>query len=183
MAQVKDLTELTLRDRWAEVKAEDGWWGDLTAAALRGVKHLLEAVMEVELLEGIRAGRYRRTELRRGYRNGYRERSLLTQWGLLQGLRVPRDREGHYQPSVLPAYQRRQEAINRMVREAFLTGVSTRKVKEVIAPILGASLSAQTVSRIVRSLDAEVQCYHSRPLADSYRYLFLNGLTLKVKLW
>jgi putative transposase len=100
---------------------------------------------------------------------------------LLQGLRVPRDREGHYQPSVLPAYQRRQEAINRMVREAFLTGVSTRKVKEVIAPMLGASLSAQTVSRIVRSLDAEVQCYHSRPLADSYRYLFLDGLTLKVK--
>jgi putative transposase len=181
VAQVKDLTELTLRDRWAAVKAEDDWWGDLEAETLRGVKHLLEGVMEVELLEGLRAGRYRRTELRRGYRNGYRERSLLTQWGLVQGLRVPRDREGHYRPRVLPAYQRRQEAVNHMVREMFLAGVSTRKVQEVINPLLGAPLSAQTVSRIARSLDAEVQRYHRRPLADSYRYLFLDGLTLKVK--
>lgn len=77
MVQVKDLTQLTLRDLWREVKEEDEWWGDLKAETLRVVKRLLEASMEEELLEQLRAGRYRRTELRRGYRNGYRHRSLL----------------------------------------------------------------------------------------------------------
>ena len=63
----------------------------------------------------------------------------------------------------------------------FLTGVSTRKVTEVLEPLLGASMSAQTVSRITRSLDAEVRRYQSRPLEDKYLYLLLDGIVLKVK--
>ena len=148
---------------------------------LRGVKRLLEGAMEGELMEQLHAGRYRRTETRRGYRNGYRERSLLTELGMLEHLRVPRDREGRYQTEVLPRYQRRQEGVNRMVRQMFLTGVSTRKVTEVLEPLLGASMSAQTVSRITRSLDAEVRRYQSRPLEDKYLYLLLDGIVLKVK--
>ena len=181
MVQVKDLTELSLRDLWREVKEEEDWWGDLKQETLRVVQRLLEGAMEGELLEQLRAGRYRRTELRRGYRNGYRERSLLTELGLVEHLRVPRDREGEYRPTVVPRYQRRQEKVNRLVREMFLCGVSTRKVKEVVTPLLGLEVSAQTVSRITRSLDGEVQRYHRRMLADSYQYLFLDGITLKVK--
>ena len=135
----KDLTELSLRDLWEEVKDEDDWWGDMKQQTLRGVKRLLEGAMEGELMEQLHAGRYRRTETRRGYRNGYRERSLLTELGMLEHLRVPRDREGRYQTEVLPRYQRRQEGVNRMVRQMFLTGVSTRKVTEVLEPLLGAS--------------------------------------------
>lgn len=62
-------------------------------------------------MEQLRAGRYRHKELRRGYRNGYRRRSLLTELGLVEHLRVPRDREGLYQPAVLERYQRRQEPV------------------------------------------------------------------------
>jgi len=119
--------------------------------------------------------------MRRGYRNGYRYRSLLTEFGLLEEIRVPRDREGSYQPGVLPRYQRRQAQVERLVREMFLCGVSTRRVEEVVAPLLGEGISAQTVSRITRSLDAEVRRYHSRRLDDSYLYLILDGITLKVK--
>ena len=132
------------------------------------MKHLLEAV-----LEGLRAGRYRRTEVRRGYRNGYRQRSLLARWGLVERLRVPRGRDGCYQPTVLPAYQRRQEEVNHMVREMFLARVSTRKasplrasarrVQEVVAPLLGIHISPQTVSRILRSLDVAAQRYRPSP--------------------
>ena len=68
-----------------------------------------------------------------------------------------------------------------MVREMFLAGVSTRRVQEVIEPLLGDGVSAQTVSRICRSLDAEVQRYHRRELDDCYRYLLLDGIVLKVK--
>lgn len=181
MVQVKDLTELKVRDLWQEVKDDGEWWGDLKQETLRVVQRLLEGAMEGEMLEQLWAGRYRRTELRRGYRNGYRQRSLLTELGLIERLRVPRDREGRFQPGILPRYQRRQGEVNRLVREMFLQGVSTRKVEEVLEPLLGASLSAQTVSRITRSLDAEVRRFHQRPLEDRYQYLFLDGITLKMK--
>ena len=125
MVQVKDLTELSLRDLWEEVKDEDDWWGDMKQQTLRGVKRLLEGAMEGELMEQLHAGRYRRTETRRGYRNGYRERSLLTELGMLEHLRVPRDREGRYQTEVLPRYQRRQEGVNRMVRQMMLLYLSS----------------------------------------------------------
>jgi len=181
MVKVRALTEITVRDLWKEVKDEEDWWGDVKEQTLRGVKRVLEGAMECELVEQLRAGRYRRTELRRGYRNGYRYRDLLTELGMLEHLRVPRDRDGAYQISVLPRYQRRQEKVNQMVREMFLNGVSTRKVQEVVEPLLGAAISAQTVSRITRSLDAEVRRYQTRRLNDKYLYLLLDGITLKVK--
>ena len=181
MVEVKDLTELSLRDLWSEVKDEEDWWGEVKEQTLRGVKRVLEGAMEGELLEQLMAGRYRRTEVRRGYRNGYRYRDLLTELGMLEHLQVPRDRDGEYQTTVLPRYQRRQEKVNQMVREMFLNGVSTRKVQEVVEPLLGAEISAQTVSRITRSLDAEVRRYQERPLRDDYLYLLLDGITLKVK--
>jgi putative transposase len=181
MVKVKDLTQLTVKDLWQEVKSEDEWWGELKAPTLRLAKRLLESSMDEEILEHVRVERYRRSKVRRGYRNGYRYRSLLTEFGLLEEIRVPRDREGSYQPAVLPRYQRRQRQVDRMVREMFLCGVSTRRVEEVLEPLLGGGISAQTVSRILRSLDREVLHYHTRRLSDHYLYLILDGITLRVK--
>jgi transposase-like protein len=181
MVQVKDLTEFKVSDLWREVKDEEDWWGDLKEESLRVVRRLMESAMEEELLEQLRAGRYRRSRLRRGYRNGYRQRDLLTEMGMLEHLRVPRDREGQYQPTIIPRYQRRQEKVNGMVREMFLQGVSTRKVEAVLKPLLDSPLSAQSVSRIARSLDLEVKRYQKGPLADHYRYLLLDGIVLRVK--
>jgi len=181
MVEVKDLTEVTVEDLWKEVKDEDEWWGEIKSLSMRGVKRLLESAMESELLEELHAGKYRRTELRRGYRNGYRYRGLLTEMGPLEHIRVPRDRDGTYRTKVLPRYQRRQKRVNRMVRRMFVLGVSTRRVRDVIEPLLGQGVSAQTVSRICRTLDAEVQRYQARPLLDRYQYLFLDGIVLRVK--
>lgn len=181
MVQVKDLTELKLEDLWREVKDEEGWWGDFEQETLRVAKRLLESVMVEELIEQLRAGRYRRTDFRRGYRNGYRYRNLLTKMGLIEHLRVPRDREGCYQPGVIPRYQHSEEKVHHLIREMFLAGVSTRRVGEVIAPILGEAPSPQTVSRVARSLDVEVSRFHRRLLKDGYCYLLLDGIVLKVK--
>jgi transposase-like protein len=181
MVQVKDLTELSIEDLWKEVKDEEGWWGDIQGWMLREVQRFLETAMDGEMLEHVRAAHYKRTEVRRGHRNGYRERSLLTQYGLITCLRVPRDREGTFQPTVIERYQRRQEQVNRLVRELFLRGVSTRQVQRIVELLLGDGVSAQTVSRITRTLDAEVRRFQHRPLADHYQYLFLDGVTLTVK--
>jgi putative transposase len=181
MVMVRDLTELTVKDYWKEVKGEEEWWGDLKEQTQRLVKRLLEAVLEEEVIEQLGVDRYRRSHLRGGYRNGYRQRNLLTEFGLLEEIRVPRDRAGLFQPHVFQRYQRRQARVNQMVREMFLQGVSTRKVKEVIKPLLATGISAQTVSRILRSLDAEVRQFHECQLTDCYRYLLLDGITLRVK--
>jgi putative transposase len=181
MVMVKDLTQLTVKDLWQEVKDEEDWWGDLKADTLRLVKRLLESTMDEEIMAQLQVARYQRSGLRRGYRNGHRYRSLLTEFGLLDSIKVPRDRQGEYQPGLIKRYQRRQGQVNEMVREMFLQGVSTRKVQEVLNPVLRDGLSAQAVSRIVRSLDVEVKLYHQRRLTDDYRYLIFDGITLKVK--
>lgn len=182
MVQVKDLTELTVTDLWKEVKEdEEAWWEDTKEEQLRALKGLLQSAMEADLLERLQAGHYRRTELRRGYRNGYRHRSLMTELGVIEHLRVPRDREGCFQPRVLARYQRRQSRVNRLIREMFLAGVSTRRIGEVLSIVLGEKPSAQTVSRVLRSLDGEVRRFHSRRLLDRYRYLVMDGIVLKVK--
>lgn len=181
MVMVKDLTQLTVKDLWQEVKGEEDWWGDLKEDTMQLVKRLLESTMDEEIIAQLQVTRYQRSSQRRGYRNGHRYRSLLTELGLLDRIKVPRDREGEYQPKVLARYQRRQDKVNEIVREMFLDGVSTRKVQEVLKPMLKADLSAQSVSRILRSLDSEVKHFHLRRLKDDYRYLFFDGITLKVK--
>jgi putative transposase len=145
------------------------------------VKRLLEEALEAERTDWLGVGRYVRDEAeRRDYRNGYYRRDLGTQLGLLRGLRVPRTRQG-CRSHLLPRYQRRQESVNGLVQEAFLRGVSTRQVGEVLEPVLGESYSPQTVSRIARGLDQAVKAFHQRRLRDEYLYIFLDGVVLKVR--
>jgi len=180
MVMVKDLTQLTLRDLWKEVKNEEEWWDEINERTLHMVKLILEGSLEQELLEELQASRYRRSMSRKGYRNGYYERSLYTRFGIIKALRVPRARESH-SSQILPRYQRRQDEVNEMVRGMFLAGVSTRRVGEVLTKIKGEAISAQTVSRIARNLDRQVEIFHRRTLADVYLYLFFDGISLKVK--
>jgi putative transposase len=180
MIQVKDLTQLTIAELWKEVKEED-FWEEVSQETLRMVKRLVEGVLEEEMVAHLRATWYKRGPERVGYRNGYYGRSLVTRWGLIDELRIPRDREGAFHSQVIGRYQRFQAQVEEQVREMFLRGVSTRQVERVLSPLLGIGISAQTVSRITRGLDAEVSRFQRRPLVDAYRYLFLDGVTMKVK--
>src|SRR6266481_8900278 len=114
------------------------------------------------------------------YRNGYYFRDFLTQLGRLAGVRIPRTRKG-FRSQVLPRYRRRQAAVDQLIRQAFLRGISTRQVSDVLQPMLGESYSAQTISNITRQLDTAVQQFRRGPLADEYLYLFLDGIVLKVR--
>jgi transposase-like protein len=180
MVEVKDLTQITIKDLWREVKNEEDFWGDLSEIVLRGLKVIAETVMESELLEQLQATRYQRVDSRKGFRNGYRPRSLITQYGWLE-IKIPRDRDGKYQPEFFRQYQQRTAEVDKLIREVFLSGVSTRQVGKVLSPLLGKEVSPQTVSRVVSSLDSEVKLFHSRLITDNYEYLFLDGITLRVK--
>jgi putative transposase len=145
------------------------------------VKRLLEEALEAERTDGLGVGRYVRDEAgRQDYRNGYYRRDLGTRLGLLCRLRVPRTRRG-CRSQLLGRSQRRQESVHELVREAFLRGISTRQVGEVLEPVLGESYSAQTVSRIVQGLDRAVAAYHRRRLGEEYVYLCFDGVVLKIR--
>ncbi len=112
-------------------------------------------------------------------RNGYYRRHLLTTLGDIE-LNVPRTRR--FTPTVvLRAYARRTPEIDRVILAGFVLGLSTRKVGEALLAILGRPISAETVSRVAKTLDAAVAAFHRRPLKDRYKVLMLDGVVLARK--
>lgn len=112
-------------------------------------------------------------------RNGSYNRHLLTELGDIE-LAVPRTRY-FSAVKVVRAYARRAGHIDRMILSCFVFGVSTRKVAEVLLPILGERVSASTVSRVGKQLDTVVKAFHRRPLKDQYRVLIFDGVVLARK--
>jgi putative transposase len=145
------------------------------------LKALIEKALEAERDRYLSLEYYEHDpEFRFDYRNGYYFRDFATRLGLLRRLRIPRTRGG-FRTQLLPRYQRRPEAVNELVRQAFLRGISTRQVGEVLEPVLGEAYSAQTISNITRTLDRAVEQFHRRKLTDDCLYLFLDGVVLKVR--
>lgn len=177
---------LTTDDRinklWAEVKDIEEIWGDLKGSAREWIKTLIGTSFEQGIRAYVGAGMYERAPSRVTQRNGYYNRSLETELGLIEGIAVPRTRDGGWRPSgVFQRYKRRQKGVNKILKEMFLAGVSTRRVGEVLGTLLGYKPSAQSVSEATKVLDYEVRKYHTRPLADCYRYLLLDGVVLRLK--
>jgi len=182
MPRLKALDELTPADLWREVpEQEDEFWQDARERQQRLLKALLEGALEEEMTVLIGAGRFRRTEERHGQRNGFYQRDLATQIGIVTAIRVPRARGAVVERSVFSRYQRRHSLVNKAIRDVFLAGVSTRRVGASLEALLGERVSAQTVSRVTRSLDREVARFHKAPLADDVQYLLLDGVYLRVK--
>jgi putative transposase len=96
-------------------------------------------------------------------------------------LKIARSRTRSFLPAVIQLFQRRSEDVTLLVREAFLRGISTRQVGRVIASLQLGPLSAQTVSRLSRSLDSLVEAFHQSRIADEWAYLFLDGVSLRVR--
>ena len=180
MARVKALTERTIAERFAEIKTEEQIWGEISAETTRLAERILGSALEDELQHRIQAGRYKRTEVRQGYRNGGYWRTVASRWGVLN-IFQPRARTAQPGSAVLGRFQRREREVDGLIRQAFLRGISTRQVGAVLAPVLGWQPSAQTVSMIAKALDQEVQRYHWRRMGDDWVYLLLDGVTMKVK--
>jgi len=173
MKRELDFSEGNLRDRWFGVK---DFWKEMEGRTMRMLKVGLERALVVEQGRRVGCSRYKRSVRRRGYRNGSRERDLLTRYGWIQDLRVPRIREGGMEFEVLERYRRRERVLDRVLLEGFLLGHSTRKSVRWFKKLFGAEISAQAVSNIVKELNGEVEHFHRRALGDDYRFLYLDGL-------
>jgi putative transposase len=145
-----------------------------------GVRVLSQALMEVEVSQQLGAERYERTAERAGQRNGYRERDWDTRVGTI-GLQVPRVRAGGYIPSWLEPRKRAEQALVATVREAYVHGISTRKVDDLVKALGLDGISKSQVSRLCQALDAEVERFRGRRLEGEYPYVWLDATFVKVR--
>ncbi len=145
-----------------------------------GVRVLSQALMEVEVAQHVGAERYERTGERRGERNGYREREWDTRVGTIP-LRVPRARDGGYFPSLLEPRRRAEQALVAVVREAYVRGVSTRRVDGLVQALGLEGISKSQVSRLCETLDAAVERFRGRRLEGHYPYVWLDATFVKVR--
>ena len=146
----------------------------------RGVELVLQALIEAEAAEAIGAARYERTPNRTNQRNGARDRLLTTKAGDVD-LRIPKLRHGSFFPSILERRRRIDRALFAVVMEAYVHGVSTRKVDDLVAALGAASgISKSEVSRICAGLDEEMAAFRARGLGHvEFPYLFADATYVK----
>jgi putative transposase len=119
--------------------------------------------MEMEVEEHVGASRYERSPARTGQRNGYRQRDWERRVGTVE-LRVPRVRDSSYFPSLLEPRRRAERALSAVVQEAYVRGISTRKVDDLVRALGMEGISKSQVSRLCEELDQEVERFRSRAL-------------------
>jgi putative transposase len=145
-----------------------------------GVRVLSQALMEVEVAQHIGAERYERGGERSGQRNGYRDRTWDTRVGSLE-LKVPRVRDGSYFPALLEPRKRAERALVAVVREAYVQGVSTRRVDDLVKALGLDGISRSQVSRLCEELDGEVERFRQRKLEGPFPYVWLDATFVKVR--
>jgi len=145
-----------------------------------GLQRLAQLLMETEVEQQIGAGRHERNPERKTYRNGHRERVWETRVGEIP-LRIPRVRDGTYFPSLLEPRRRAEKALLAVVQQAYVEGVSTRRVDDLLQALGLTGIDKSKVSRICKELDHVVEAFRSRPLEGSYPYLWLDAVYLKVR--
>ena len=142
---------------------------------------LVEGIMDAEVSVRTGAGYGERSPERVTQRNGYRSRAWDTRVGTME-LHIPKLREGSYFPSLLEPRRRSERALLAVIQQAYVEGVSTRRVDDLVKALGCEGISKSQVSRICQELDVVVDGFLGRPLdGGPYPYLWLDGLTQKVR--
>ena len=145
------------------------------------VRMVMQELIEAEATERIGAAKYERTESRTTERNGARDRLLATQAGDVE-LRVPKLRKGSFFPVILEPRRRIDQALYAVVMEAYVCGVSTRSVDDLVAALgIDSGVSKSEVSRICGELDPLVDAFRTRPLVGEHPYVWVDATYHKVR--
>lgn len=141
---------------------------------------VLQILMEADVEGLIGASRHERSAERLNYRNGYRDRTLDTRLGPLQ-LRIPKLRQGSYFPPFLEPRKTAERALVAVIQEAWIGGVSTRRVDELVQAMGLTGISKSQVSKLCKDIDERVNAFLERPLEGEWPYLWLDATYLKVR--
>ena len=167
MAEVERATQEELRQ-------------DLKSLFQGAIRVTLEMVLEEELKAMVGARRFERVGSRKDHRNGTYLRRLLTSLGQIDVM-VPRSREGGSPADVIGRYRRRSEEVDEMMVEAYVSGVSQRKMGDVTEALLGERVGRSTVSRVAKRLDGAVEALRSAPIEGPHPYLYLDATFLDAR--
>lgn len=167
-------------EQWQHFQTElrEQFWGDLAQQTRQSWQDFLGRLSLEARDRHLGVREYERSAARTDARNGFYERDFVTRLGTLR-VRVARTRQQAFLPPGLARLERRAPEVLLWIREAFLRGLSTRAVGRVVALLTEEAVSAQTVSRLTRDLDRAVAQFHQAPLTDDWRYLFLDGVSLR----
>jgi transposase-like protein len=143
------------------------------------IRTVLNAAMEAERQQYLRAAPYQHTPERQGQANGYKPKTVKTRLGEIT-FDIPQVREGGFYPQALEKGLRSERALTLTFAEMYVQGVSTRKVKAIVEQLCGASVSSSVVSRAAGQLDGTLESWRKRPLGEIC-YLFLDAHYEKVR--
>jgi transposase-like protein len=153
----------------------------LRRLAQSAVRIVLETVLREELEQFIGVGWGVSSPKRKGYRNGYYTRDLVTSTGRLEDINVPRDRAGQFHTQAFERYCRYEPHIADGLTQMFVTGTSTHKVGEVAQTLLGVAPSASTISRLNQTLTQQFEAWRERALQTHWRILYLDGVHFSIR--
>ena len=135
---------------------------------------VLQILMETDVEGLIGAGRHERSAERLNYRNGYRDRTFDTRLGPLS-LRIPKLRQGSYFPPFLEPRKIAEKALVAVIQEAWIGGVSTRRVDELVQAMGLSGISKSQVSKLCKDIDERVTAFLERPIEGEWPYLWLDA--------
>jgi putative transposase len=153
----------------------------LRAEIRAATRTVMEEIMREELSHFLGAAWGESTSERKGYRNGFYTRDLMTTTGPIEDLAVPRDRAGEFHTQAFEQYSRFEPQVAEGLTQMFVAGTSTHKVGEVAQRLLGVTPSASTVSRLNQSLTQQFEAWRERALQTHWRVVYLDGIRFKIR--
>lgn len=151
---------------------------ELKELVRHSVEETLNSLLEQEAEELTNAGRYERTEQRKGYRSGHYVRNLTTTSGDVK-LKVPKLKGIAFETAIIERYRRRESSIEEALIEMYLAGVSVRRVEDITEALWGTRVSAGTVSNLNKKVYEHIEAWRNRPLKGKYPYVYVDGIYLK----
>lgn len=151
---------------------------ELKELVRQSVEETLNNLLEQEAAELTNAGRYERTENRKGYRSGHYERDLITTSGEVK-LKMPKLKGVAFETAIIERYRRRESSVEEALIEMYLAGVSVRRVEDITEALWGTKVSAVTVSHLNQKVYGHIETWRNRPLQGKYPYVYVDGIYLK----
>lgn len=151
---------------------------ELKELVRHSVEETLNNLLEKEAEELTNAGRYERTEERKGYRSGHYERNLTTTSGDVR-LKMPKLKGVAFETAIIERYRRRESSVEEALIEMYLAGVSVRRVEDITEALWGTKVSAGTVSKLNQKVYGHIDTWRNRPLKSKYPYVYTDGIYLK----